>query len=585
MNRVLEFIKRIPSYLKTIVKKKKFWIASAFVLFVTAIFLMDTFHESYPDEFDNISGGWLILHGDLIYKSFFTHHGPFPYFLSSFIELFSGQSFVKFRIVYALLLVLVNFSFFAFLKHKLKEKIVDYYPLFILFLGFEATYYWGQMLLADNVSAYLFLSAYILLLVKVFYKKALNLWDLVFASIVCALGLYSSLTFTYLYAICVFAYFVVYVGQLKLGFNKKCLMQAIRCMIIFSIPHIIFLIYLLLTQSLHDYIFQNFVFNTKYYVYNYPRANGSSTINPIRYAIVIANNYFNNIFPLFKQIKDFNLYNPFNVTMVLGNIAILAFLMLKKYYKLSLFILLALIFSTVRNNPSLSQETDYQSAVYILISFFNIFFLLPNLYEEINNSKEAAKKVIFSVLLVLVLIYSFACCFSFVVNFNNRFYAKYMGTAPLIYDRPQIAPIMNTLLERSDYTWVGPFNFQDVFYLNSRPASRYHILIPGLSKSSETRDQLIKDLEDKNPKAIWFNKHTFILGNSVEEYGQFLTDYLNKNYTTILDYKNGKLKYSSVAPITIGMDGVDIETSLFLRKDYAKEAVEKLVSAGYLRVK
>jgi len=92
-----------------------------------------------------------------------------------------------------------------------------------------------------------------------------------------------------------------------------------------------------------------------------------------------------------------------------------------------------------------------------------------------------------------------------------------------------------------------------------------------LSKSSETRDQLIKDLEDKNPKAIWFNKHTFILGNSVEEYGQFLTDYLNKNYTTILDYKNGKLKYSSVAPITIGMDGVDIETSLFLEKIMQKK--------------
>jgi hypothetical protein len=481
--------------------------------------------------------------------------------------------------------VLVNFSFFALLKYKLKEKIVDYYPLFILFLGFEATYYWGQMLLADNVSAYLFLSAYILLLVKVFYKKALTLWDLTFASAVCALGLYSSLTFTYLYAICVFAYFVVYVGQFKLGFNKKYLLQIFKSLVIFSIPHIIFLIYLLLTQSLHDYVFQNFIFNTKYYVYNYPRANGSSTINPIRYAIVIANNYFNNIFPLFKQIRDFNLYNPFNVTMVLGNIAILAFLILKKYYKLALFILLALIFSTVRNNPSLSQETDYQSAVYIFISFFNIFFLLPNLYEDINFSKDVAKKVIFSSLFILLLIYSFASVFSFVVNFNNRFYAKYMGTAPLIYDRPQIAPIMNTILDKNDYTWVGPFNFQDVFYLNARPASRYHILIPGLSKSSDTRDQLIKDLEDKNPKAIWFNKRTFILGYSVEEYGKFLTDYLDKNYTTILDYKNGKLKYSSVAPITIGMDGVDIETSLFLRKDYAQQAIDKLVSAGYLRIR
>lgn len=582
MQKSLEFIKLIFSRLTNLIKKKKFWILSLLVILTTAIFILDASHESYPDEFDNISGGWLILHGDLIYKSFFTHHGPFPYFLSSFIEIFSGQSFVRFRIVYAIFLVLVNFSFFALLRYKLKEKITDYYPLFIIFLGVESTYYWSQMLLADNIAAYSFLFLYILLLVKVFYKKALSLWDLAFVSVVGALGLYSSLTFTYLYAIFMFVFFVLYVRQHTISFNRKSLSQISKCLIILAAPHLVYLAYLLITQSFQDYFFQNIIFNTKYYIYNYPRPDDSSSINPIRYAILIANNYFNSIYPLFTQIKDFNLYNPFNVTMVLGNLGLFIYLMFKKHYKLALFTVIVLIFSTVRNNPSQSQETDYQSAVYIFISFFNIFFLLPNLYEDINNSKDVAKKVIFSALLILVMIYSFGSIFGFMESFSNRFFAKYMGTAPLIYDRPKVAPIMNTILDKNDYTWVGPFNFEDDFYVNAIPASRYHILIPGLAKSSQTKDQLIADLEKTNPRAIWFNKHTYILGSSVEQYGKFLTDYLNKNYITVSEYKLGKTKYVSVAPITID---VNIETSLFLRKDYAQQAIEKLANAGFLKIK
>ena len=89
MQKPTEIFKFIFSYTISLIKKKKFWILSLFVLFTAAIFILDAFHESYPDEFDNISGGWLILHGTLIYKNFFTHHGPFPYFLSSFLEIFS----------------------------------------------------------------------------------------------------------------------------------------------------------------------------------------------------------------------------------------------------------------------------------------------------------------------------------------------------------------------------------------------------------------------------------------------------------------------------------------------------------------
>ena len=97
---------------------------AVFYIGLFCLFLLNAFHESYPDEFDNIMGGWYILHGKLIYSGFFTHHGPVPYFLAALLELFSWQSFVRFRIVYAIFLFLFNvFVFWFYKKQTLRLKI------------------------------------------------------------------------------------------------------------------------------------------------------------------------------------------------------------------------------------------------------------------------------------------------------------------------------------------------------------------------------------------------------------------------------------------------------------------------------
>ena len=50
-----------------------------------------------------------------------------------------------------------------------------------------------------------------------------------------------------------------------------------------------------------------------------------------------------------------------------------------------------------------------------------------------------------------------------------------MGTAPIIYNRPQIAQYVNALVSPEDYVFIGPFDFEELFYLNTkRQPSRYH---------------------------------------------------------------------------------------------------------------
>jgi len=575
-NILQKFVKNTRQSITT----SSFWVHVAYIIGITVLFFLNTFHESYPDEFDNIAGGWDILHGHLLYTGFFTHHGPVPYVLAALIELISGQSFVRFRIVYGFFLVLCCLSYYLFLRARLGSKITKIIPVFIAVFGLWSTYYWSHMLLADNISALCFIAVYTLLVLSILNKHILSTKDFVFISILSALGLYSSLTFSYLYVIVIIAVMYEFFCQSRKHTKKLSIKNSLLLLFLIALPHIIWALYLALTGSIHDYYLQNYVFNTQYYVYNYPHAAGSSHINPIRYAIVITDNFFNNFYQLLLQAKDFNFAFPLNITMALGNLFLGIYLVSKKHYKLAIILLLVLIFANVRSNPLTSAETDYQSAVYIFISFFNIIYLIPELYSQINTSMIASRKVLYSLLLgVLSVYFLFSLLFLF-QRFDNKYFAKYMGTQALIYDRPLLAPMLNSILTSQDYYWIGPFEFEEEFYINAKPASRYHILIPGFGHSPDIQSEMLHDLSTTKPIVVFFKKDFFILGSQAKSYSQFFIDYLASNYITLLDYRNGSIQYKSAVPVTIDRD---LETQLYIRKDKAQEIIQKLIATGYLK--
>lgn len=548
-----------------------------FAFLLILLFLINAFHESYPDEFDNISGGWFILHGRLLYTGFFTHHGPVPYFIAALVELFSGQSFINFRVVYSLFIFFILVFPYLFIRKSLERKI-SFYPFLIGYIGLAATYYWTHMLLADNIAAFCFMPVFALLTFKVFYKKILSNSDVVFISILSAIGLYSSLTYLYLYVITLTFTLFSYYKNRSLPFKKFSFHNPF---VYFLIPHVFFLVYLILTGSLYDYLYQNLVFNSRYYIYNYPRPSGSTFINPIRFAIVILNNFINSYYILILGIKNFAFDFPMNNTMAAANTAASIYYLFRRRWSLATFLFLTLVYSNARSNPLDSAERDYQSAVYILISFFNIFFILTELYKSLNLTQKFGKKIIYGALFFIAGVY-FLISINFLTRkFADKFYPKYMGSAPLIYDRPKIAPIVNRILNKNDYVWIGPFEFEEWFYTNAIPASKYHILIPGMGMSDKIKVDFIREFNKTMPKVIFFDKNFFILNYKAESYSGFFLDFLKKDYVILLDYQDNNTKYRSVAPIHIG-EKVDLDAKMYIRRDVASQVIKKLVEAGYV---
>ncbi len=559
---------------------KNYFVQIIFACSVLVIFLINTVHESYPDEFDNILGGWYILHGRLPYIGFFTHHGPFAYFLAAFTLFFSGRSFVHFRIVYAVLLFIFTFLVYRYLKKSIGNTNLVFYPFFIILYGIQATYFWSHMLLADNLAGLFFTPLYILIVLKTLYKKKFTIHDLILFSLFSSLGLYSSLTYIYLFLLINVVGFFLYCKHNKLtivDLKSKIIFYPV---FILLFPHIVFLIYLLITGSFLDYVYQNFVFNTKYYIYNYPQHTG--LINPVRYAIIIAHEFLSNFWGLVLQARDFNFSYPVNITLALANVSLFLFLILKKKYTLAFFIFLFLIYGNVRSNPLSSGQRDYQIAVYSLISFFNGCFVFVELLKAINTEQKTGNKIIFSFLFIFFSVYSFFSLFFLTNNFLDKAYFKYMGKAPLIYDRPWIAPIMNDLVDKNDFVWVGPFEFEELFYTNGMIPSRYHILIPGIGKSEKIQNEMLSDFAKNKPKVIMFDQNFYILGNKVGDYSRFFLRFLSENYITLPQYKSKNIVYRSVAPVHSGTK-VDLESKLYIRKDAVEDVTERLFKANYIK--
>lgn len=566
----------LPRKILSWINKRENLFLFVFFFIILSVLLINGFHEEYPDEFDNILGGWYITHGIPIYTGFFTHHGPVAYFIAALITLLSGNSFVLFRVIFSLLIFGYLLWSYFYIKGRFGKERTYFYLIFIALISLAGNYYWFHMLLADTLSAYFFAPVITFLLLATIYRKPLIKKDMIIISLLIAFSVLSSLTFIY-FSIILYVYALYWYLQsnsLKI-FSRK----AAAVVLIFAAPYIVFFFYLLMTFSLKEYLYQGWIFNQRYYVYNYPRPEGSLSINPIRFAIVIANNFYNSYFTLLEQVKTFNLNFPLNITFAVGTLGTIFYLLIKRQFLLATVFVGLLIYANARSDPLNSKETDYQAAVYIMIALVTTPFLLLELYKELNNEQKIGRNILYGVIFITVSIYSLFSTMFLFQKFFNRTYDKYMGKAPLIYDRPIIAPIINQLIAVNEPVWVGPFDFKELFYIHGRPASKYHIFIPGMGYSPEIQKLFIEDLEKSKPSIIYFQKNFFILGRSPEMYGQFFLDYLKEHYITLQQLNEKGRKYISLVPVS---DKIDLETRLYIRKEKLSYIIEKLIANQFI---
>src|SRR3989344_3174059 len=188
----LHWLPTLKQWLKWIIIRKEvllFW------LLLLGIYITNTYHTNFSDEYDNIVGGWYINRGILPYTGFFSHHNPGAYYIASLIAMFTNQSFVSFRIVWAVVLFVAVFLTTWFWHQRFKKEPLWFFLSFWFIWGVTATYYWGHMLLSETVVAYALIPGYVLVLIKYLRNIPITLIDIFFISILTALALLTSFSF------------------------------------------------------------------------------------------------------------------------------------------------------------------------------------------------------------------------------------------------------------------------------------------------------------------------------------------------------------------------------------------------------
>ncbi len=550
--------------------------AIIFWAIILLLLILNSLHATYPDEFDNLLGGKLLLAGILPYRDYFSHHGILSYLISASILPFSGISFVHFRLLFAGALTGLAITSFVTIRKAIPKEGLIWIAGFLILLAVSATYFWGNMLLADTLSSYFLIPAYLLLFWKFFRGNQLKTGDLITISVFTFLAVLNSPTYLYAVAVFIVAAFWYQMQFVKRPWLSKINLQGLVLFgIIFAVPYVGFIIYLLLTKSWSSFYFDEIVYNRNYYIYNYPRPAWSTSFNPVRYAVVIVNDFVNATQTALVSIKTIDLRYPLTGTFAFVNLSLVAFLLVKKKFLLVLTIVMTLAFVNARGNPADIKATDYQTAAYFVLTLANgalLGYLFTNFLDKISNYFIRSVITTFGVIVVFLGIFSviFLGGEWWRLNYNH-----YMGTAPLIYDRPAVAPLVNSLVPTDQYCWVGPFAFEDMFYLQCKLPSTYTWILPQLAGIPSVRDQIISDFSKNKPQVIVFHRNFFVFGQG-PKYLTFFDDFLNRNYVLL----NQIPGYTNYVFTSEKMGDFTPDSDVNFRRDLAGKFAAELLAEG-----
>lgn len=527
---------------------------------------------SFTDEYDNLLGGSLINKGALLYKDFFSNHGPVAYYLAAGIETFSQKNFFNFRVIYQLLIQSgeVLFIYYIFRKYGLKETVV--LAVFFIITAISANFFFGYLLVADNLAGIFLTSAYILVFYDLFKNNSQNLYSVFTVSLLCFLALFTSYTYIFV-VISLYLFLLLYYFSKTDNRSRK---NLIKVGAVTAMPYLLLGLYLLLTKDWTDFYFQTVTFNKEYYVYG--EAGKAKNIFELGYLLMvkIVSKYKDLIF----SFNQFNLQFPFMPTLLLSNTLLWLYLLITKRIKLLLFSFLCVIYTNSRNEPFGPGPLDFHSSSYIFMSLFNGVFMLFNIGSFLRTRVNTLIKLLFMSVSFVLIVYSI----SFVQFFYNRWWwimeDKLTSRQPLYQIHP-VSYYSDLLINEDDYYLIGPYDPASNFYSKAKSASRYYYLMPAMDKVPRIIEELIMDINKNKPKIIVYHTEMHILG---VEPGKDFIHFLRKDYINLEDLKTYQnLKYTPIFKFVSEFD-YDLERHFFIRKDNLNQMLTKMNSLGYIEI-
>lgn len=556
-------IKEKIAYLK---EKKKNIEKNEFTAQILSLvfFVLLGFYVSYPDEFVNLLGARTILQGKTPYKDFFDHHMPGAWYLGSLFMIFSGSSFVLFRLIWSAFQAVFLFFIGRIIK-KDNPHLYKYYLIFLISYPLLSVYFWTHLFLADSIAA-LISSAIVWLLINESIKKYVSLYTLKILLFLNFFLIFTSLTFVY-FALSVYLWIAV------LFFRVKDWKNNLKKMIIFSaFPYLIYTLYLLISNSYREFWFYNFTYNTELYI-NIPNYTKGRFFNPVKMAFTLIFNFYDRFLPALRRFGGWDFHFPVIQTSTLSTFILMLLLFFKrKKYAILFFLLLG--FSAPRSSITNLKVADYQSGVFIttaLVSFFYALYLI-----EKHKPKDYLKKTLYAAGFLLLFSYGIFTFIFAAKDAYEKVFFIYTQKMPRIYDRDYAAEFIDSILEKNDYFWIGPYEPNRAFFVKKpKLPGKFPTLLPQFRENQQIKEEFLAQFDKNPPKIIIFKNDASIFMTPATEFGRFFLKYLAEKYTRLSDIAKIQVKKSP--------SEFNIKTDLYIKNEFKNEIIEKLKKQGFIQ--
>lgn len=536
------------------------------LVFIALIFITNSQYVAYPDEFVNILGGKFILEGKVPYRDFFDHHLPGAWYLSALLLLFSFGSFVKFRFFWGIVQFLTLFFVGKFIKNRNKELYLYFIGFFLLY-PFITVYYWTHLFIADGI-AFLFFSAIFWMLFAESYQEKHTLRTIIFISLCNVAFILTSLSYIYI-ALLFYAWIFILFLRLKPRIKEYAIMIGVN-----AAPFILYVLYLLITNSWKEFYISNVVYNTTLYM-KVPNYTPGRFFNPLKFALTVIYNFYDTYIQLLVRIKEFNLYFPVDLVLALSTFLLLIFL-LKELPIIGVIYFFVLSFSAPRSNLMKIGETDYQSGLFIAIGAISFFLLLWR-YRYIRFSFEPLEYVK-KFLVAMVVLYGIFAGIFLLQNTYNKFYLRHTQKMPSVYDHAPTGFFINDILKKGEYYWIGPYEpHQEFFVKEAMLPGKFPTLLPQFRESEYFSGEFIKQFEKHPPKVIMYKHEASIFGTPAMEFGKFFTDWMEGKYISIENIKGITILKS---PETF-----TLKSDIYVLTSEKDMLLKRLVDKGYIDIK
>lgn len=479
------------------------------------IFMLLTKVGSFSDEYDVMTGSWLISKGWVLYKDIFSHHMPFPYYFMSIFVSFGFDNAYRLRIIFAF----VIFSYFIFLAFYYRKKInKEIFAFSIILYSITLPFFWGQQMLADSFFA---MAAGILFLeIYTNPKMEFSLSEQIIISIATFTAITSTLIAFYPFAI----FFMVYIiYRVRLYFVekefKKKIMNDIKFCIIVLLPFFIWLLYMLATKSLNDFIINGIKFNTDYYS---QFTGGDTPISLIVNHIKNIPKYFIWVTEYLLSMNKEILLNANNLFVNIMRITLYCFMftfIIKREYWRGAFLVSFAYFCYMRGD-------SFHGVPFYILCIFMISIFLDKLYYQIKNEKWIMGNII---LITCILSISSIFIYNYEVYRNNE--VKVLQTDNII-------EVIKSVTNEQDSIWCAPLSPQIYFATRRNPADKNIFYLPWQSIVPGNNEEIVKKLYKEQPKVIYFDKDMEIWGYVLEDYGSDLYSFIQENYFTLDIFNN-----------------------------------------------